>query len=552
MATKYRGFAAVALGTLLAVRCGGADSASACADPLMVDDMEDGDRFICASNGRTGAWYTITDSTSTNISPTGDFTQSLIPDGRSGSRHAAHLTGFGFTGWGAAMGFSLNGTGDAAQPYDASAAGGVRFWMKSNGPVVVRLPIPETLSTGTAAACVDDATGRNCDNHFQFRITAPTDEWTEYDVPFSAAEQAHGFLSDGSTFAGTAAWDPSRLVGVQFAAAPGTTFDVWIDDVRFYWCAGDECLPTCSDPALPVACPAAGAAPASCWVAGTICAKTVTGFLPGVWGSGPSDVWVDGEGGIVLHWNGTTWTAVPSGTTEFLSVPWGTGPDDVWVVGSAGTIIHWNGSAWSASASGTTDPLFGVWGSRADDVWAVGERGTILHWDGSIWSPVASGTSYRLWRVWGTGPNDVWAPGISATTGTGVIVHWNGSIWSPVSAVVPDSAIGVHGTGPNDVWVVGAGIAHWNGSQWNAVPSGTEKVLKGVWANSPTDAWAVGMDGIILRWNGSAWSPVPNGSSIRLENIWASGPDDAWVVGKAGTILHWDGLAWALVPVDVQ
>jgi len=529
---------------------GGSKPTGGCADPLMIDDMEDGDRFICASSGRTGAWYTITDSTSTNISPTGDFTQSLIPDGRSGSRHAAHMTGFGFTDWGAAMGFSLNGEGDAAQPYDASATGGVRFWMKSNVPVDVGFPIPETLATGAAAACVDDTRIWNCGNDFQFTITTPPPgTWKEYDVPFTAAAQTFRTAPDLSSITqGTARWDPSRLVAVQFGVYPQQPFDVWVDDVRFYSCAPTECVPTCTDPLLPVACPATSTTPASCGAVGTICAKTIAAFLPGVWGTGPSDVWTVGGGGTILHWNGTAWSAVPSGTTETLSAPWGTGPDDVWAVGHGGTILHWNGSTWSPSDSGTTELMFGVWGSGPDDVWATGWSGTILHWDGSRWSAVPSGTSNNLQHVWGSGPNDVWAVGTSTA---GVIVHWDGTRWSPISGVNPAIALGVGGTGPTDVWITGDVIFHWDGSNWTNVPSGTEQGLVGTWANSPADAWAVGWNGTIVHWDGIAWLAVPSGTSKGLQSVWASGSNDAWAVGASGTIMHWDGAVWSVVPVEV-
>ena len=100
------------------------------------------------------------------------------------------------------------------------------------------------------------------------------------------------------------------------------------------------------------------------------------GSLHGVWGSGPNDVWAVGDAGI-LHWDGSAWTAVSSGTTAYLEGVWGSGANDVWAVGDVGTILHWDGSAWTSASSGTTFALFGVWGSGANDVWAVGD-GTIL------------------------------------------------------------------------------------------------------------------------------------------------------------------------------
>jgi hypothetical protein len=47
-------------------------------------------------------------------------------------------------------------------------------------------------------------------------------------------------------------------------------------------------------------------------------------------------------------------------------------------VGGFGIILHWDGSAWTRVSSGTTSTLSGVWVSEASDVWAVGGSGTIL------------------------------------------------------------------------------------------------------------------------------------------------------------------------------
>ena len=82
---------------------------------------------------------------------------------------------------------------------------------------------------------------------------------------------------------------------------------------------------------------------------------------------------------------------------------------------SAGTILHYDGSSWSAVSSGTTDDLIGLWGSSATDVWAVGYSGTILHWDGNSWSGAPSGTTADLTSVWGSGSGDVWVAGQEGT-----------------------------------------------------------------------------------------------------------------------------------------
>lgn len=66
--------------------------------------------------------------------------------------------------------------------------------------------------------------------------------------------------------------------------------------------------------------------------------------LVSVWGSGPADVLAVGEYSII-HWNGSTWTAVP-GVTSDLRAVWGSGPNDVWAAGNE-DILHFNGVEWS-------------------------------------------------------------------------------------------------------------------------------------------------------------------------------------------------------------
>ncbi len=242
--------------------------ANECTDPLLIDDMEDGNSAICDSGGRQGFWFSIGDGTSTDLTPRegGDFLQTSIPGGRPSSQSAARLTGSGFTDWGSLMGFDLT----LGQPYDASWASGIRFWMKNNVPARVSFDTAETVpgTDSPGGQCVDRAGEYNCYNDFSFAITAPSSDWVQYDVPYSAFGQADG----------TALWDPSHLLDIKFGPAPNTTFDIWVDDVQFYDCsASSSCLPTCADPVFPVHCPANARSPAGCRPRGTDCGTYVPG-----------------------------------------------------------------------------------------------------------------------------------------------------------------------------------------------------------------------------------------------------------------------------------
>jgi hypothetical protein len=129
-----------------------------------------------------------------------------------------------------------------------------------------------------------------------------------------------------------------------------------------------------------------------------VTACTATRSLTGIAGSGPDDVWVVGasmwsvgDSGTIVHWDDTSWSTVPSGTTLDLEGVWANGADDVWAVGGhatgsdSGTILHFDGTKWSQSYH-SDSTLRAVWGTAPDDVWAVGDDLVVLHWDGAKWT----------------------------------------------------------------------------------------------------------------------------------------------------------------------
>ena len=136
------------------------------------------------------------------------------------------------------------------------------------------------------------------------------------------------------------------------------------------------------------------------------------------------DAWaVGGAGGIgsatgksyTAHWNGQTWTHVPTphfGFDEVLNDVAAVASDDVWAVGSMSTsqgfeplFLHWDGSTWTRVPS----PEFGykLTALASDDVWSVnGER--LLRWDGTAWKLVtASRFIHRFYAIDALGPCDL-------------------------------------------------------------------------------------------------------------------------------------------------
>ncbi|MDH3328700.1 MAG: hypothetical protein OEM01_05650 [Desulfobulbaceae bacterium] len=135
------------------------------------------------------------------------------------------------------------------------------------------------------------------------------------------------------------------------------------------------------------------------------------GSLHGIWGSSESDLYVVGDGGIILHNDGQGWSFINSGTDRNLQSVWGSGADNVFAVGQGGTILRYNGMLWKPMASGTTVTLLGVWGNAANEVYAVGEDGTMLLYQGSNWRKLETGVAETLNDAWGSRRKEIYAVG---------------------------------------------------------------------------------------------------------------------------------------------
>ncbi len=105
----------------------------------------------------------------------------------------------------------------------------------------------------------------------------------------------------------------------------------------------------------------------------------VVGGLLGAAGERATTYAVYGVSGAITGY-GTEWQRVLTGTTEPLNAVWAVASNDVWAVGNGGTIVHWDGTAFSTVRSNTTSTLRALWGSGANNLWAVGDNGVALRY----------------------------------------------------------------------------------------------------------------------------------------------------------------------------
>lgn len=228
---------------------GGVDSASCTTKPNVCDsnndpidpagiiaDFELGSDLLPARDGRNGSWWTAGDMTpGAIISPKGAARPELIPGGRCGSQRALHVTGSGFTDWGATMGASINwGTNDAGvseeRPWDGSAYKGLSFWAKigDTSSNSVRLGVSDQYARPESGLCeIGGATGKGCYDTFGTDLPNLDTTWKKYKVSFASLEQrGFGVPSDHL--------DTKQIYQIEFAMPPGAVFDFWLDDLTLF------------------------------------------------------------------------------------------------------------------------------------------------------------------------------------------------------------------------------------------------------------------------------------------------------------------------------
>jgi hypothetical protein len=337
---------------------------------------------------------------------------------------------------------------------------------------------------------------------------------------------------DGSEWTDLSADVPACIsapVGITFYAAHGTAADdLWLGGLagRLVHRSGGTW-----------SCSSSGVAPLA--------------WLEDVWAAPGGGAWAVGwsEGdteATTVRCTESGCTAVPTGTDASLWGVWGSAPDDVWAVGAGhdesshyGVLLHWDGSTWSSARSETTTWLGDVWGSAANDVWAVGGEGTVLRWDGRAWGVVPAASTAHLRAVWGFSAADVWVAGDDPPT----VLRWDGSSWSEVwDAGWLSQVNSFWGLSPDDIRLGDADgrIFHWDGSSWSVEYSPAEPYgsIDGICGPSRDDIWAVGSNGLMLHWDGTAWTGQPSGTANFLESMWCSPGAGAWAVGNYGTVLR--------------
>ena len=323
---------------------------------------------------------------------------------------------------------------------------------------------------------------------------------------------------------------------------------------------------------------------------------------------------LNGARTLTEHWDGAQWTVITSpnpgstprcqgqNTGNVINAVAELSRTNVWAVGFSfdcssdlkPMILHFNGTKWSAVSSpalltNDNSALNGIAAIAPNNVYAVGyqpaSNGAVLplieHFDGHAWSvvqaPTSSTTGNTLTSVSATSANDVWAVGTSTdepTTSIQTLVeHFDGTEWTIVPSPNPlpkaflnqNVLSSVKAITSTDATAVGFAlnggllqtltlIEHWDGKQWSIVSSpnpsngaGAFNTLTGVSGFSSTDLYAVGFfnnpsasgepETLVEHFDGTTWSIISSptqGLAQHLNGVFAlPRTKRVWAVGAS-------------------
>ncbi len=254
--------------------------------------------------------------------------------------------------------------------------------------------------------------------------------------------------------------------------------------------------------------------------------------LLSVWGTAADDVWAvgadtrDGQGPLVLHFDGAAWTRVVTGEAQG-NLWWVFGFDGgpIYMGGEGGMILRNQSGAFTRMTTPGAATVFGIWGAAPDDVWAVGGAsdstgGFAWRLQGDAWVdeptlPADIPTGAAVWKIFGAGPSDAWLVGSN-----GVALHWDGAALTPGDTGVGSSLFTVHAAGGRYVAVgsFGAVLTRDPAAGWAEADLGFTigQNLHGSWIDDQGGLWAVGGqtfsppydDGVLLH---RGTSMIPGG-----------------------------------------
>ncbi len=260
-------------------------------------------------------------------------------------------------------------------------------------------------------------------------------------------------------------------------------------------------------------------------------------LLLDIWGSAPDNLFVVGDTGTILHYDGSKWSSMDSGVTTYFTSVYAS-DNGQWVVaggyGSSDNLLRYDGSSWLPVSIPMDEDIADLWGV-GDKVYAT-VRGAVL----------SSQDSGRSWLAESTPPgtgylNAIWGAGLNgpffAAGNDGIILTSSGDgNWIDMQSNALDYLrfSDVWGSAENDVYAVGhsyellganeSQIVHFDGKSWSSVFYSYNVLpahfLNAVWGRSQTDVFAFGSQSFREDTCSSGWEAMNQPGVPPLDSVW--------------------------------
>ena len=290
-----------------------------------------------------------------------------------------------------------------------------------------------------------------------------------------------------------------------------------------------------------------------------------TAFL-GVWGSGPDNVWIVGQPGLIYYWDGDIWVDQTSPTSQPLTSVWGDDTGTLYITGHNGVILRNTGGGWTKMESGTTEDLFDI-NSYQGTIMACGLNSMIRQFSGGSWS--AAPTEVFIRDAEQAVTDTLYLEDIeddnrieSLTT---VAYYGLAGAGGSILMEDPETAWQLRRvTGGND-WVTCGSSAQRVPGNFIATDGGRlfqlgEADSRLVWNERPSPARGTRVYGIYVDDADTVWSATEDGRVIRVEpgnglpvplysddltfyDIWGTSGTNLYAVGIDGRVMHFHEVA---------
>ena len=207
------------------------------------------------------------------------------------------------------------------------------------------------------------------------------------------------------------------------------------------------------------------------------CSAVMYPPIRSIWAFSETDIWF-ARGGSLVHFDGTNYyndCNMNSLLTGSINKIWGSSSSDLYVVGNNGNIVHYNGTLWSRIESGTNLNVNDIWGdyNEKTDKWEIlavasnkflNEGKIILKIAGLICSELSTvGLPWSLSSIWFKAERKYFVGG----DGLYYKKTLNES-WVKDLTFIPIYKDRIRGTNLNNIVVSGSNglLSHFNGMKW--------------------------------------------------------------------------------------